>query len=426
MINCDSVQKTGGSVWPGGVLPCYQDFAFSNIRATAESLLLGAPLTQANILPLSVLPCERRRYKRVVLLLVDALGWNLLQQASSDFYSVSSVVEKGRLSRLTSIFPSSTTPHMMNLHFGKLLIQTGICDWTYYDKVIDSVICPLLGSEARDSFGATKKRGSLEVKLDSILPTNTSYNLLGDSGVNSFNFCPVDYADSSFSSIAFSGSTVVPYTTLEQGFSSLISKLERETKPNYSVFYYPKIDSLSHRFGPLSSETLLEVQHLFQSLNALLSELSALEDTLLFVTADHGQVPLKNRVWIDQEIPDLPNFIRSNKRGELIVPCGSDRALFLHVKEHLREQAKKLCQTHLDEVAQVFSIKELLEHKVFGPTDIVERIFAENIGDLLVLPRKDTGIFWGGEQGLFYEKILGAHGGLSDAEAYIPLLSYSS
>ena len=69
---------------------------------------------------------------------------------------------------------------------------------------------------------------------------------------------------------------------------------------SFTYLYVPTIDSVSHRYGPLSSSYKAEVATLdFAIKKQLLETLAGRNDTVLLLTADHGQRynPLENTLW---------------------------------------------------------------------------------------------------------------------------------
>lgn len=432
MLNEQSIRVVGDSKWiEGAFAPCYSNYSFGLIRPSLQGIL-GRVLPEtvgqidpAGVLPLDVFPSDLGEVQRVVVVLIDALGWELLSRCLEKSNQASRLVERSVLSKLTSLFPSSTTPHMMRLHFGLTVGQSSIVDWTCYQAPSGHVVCPLLNSLASTSFGAQVKFDTLNqhgLDLSSLVPENCSYEELRRTGAAVFNYCPERIASSTFSKLAFRGSEIRAYSSLEKGLEQLSGCLRMTEAPSYSTFYYPTVDSLSHRVGPYSAETLQAAADVFVHLERFLESLGDLTGTLVAVTADHGQMPIDSMMWLDEELPEVMSLLRSDSTGSPILPCGSPRALFIHVRPGNHERLRNSLAALLESKAVVATVESLVRGGIFGKVDDMER-FLLNVGDLIILPKSRVGVFWRGG-GLFDENLKGAHGGLSREELHIPLMMF--
>ena len=118
----------------GWVAPAYQDFSIANLPATIAALL-GIDLPGA----LPALPSNAWRdwsagLQRVVLVIVDGLGYRLLQGrwAAGDAQQLVNLASAGRLLPLTSVFPSTTDAAMMSLQTGTAPATHGWLAWEMY------------------------------------------------------------------------------------------------------------------------------------------------------------------------------------------------------------------------------------------------------------------------------------------------------
>ena len=81
------------------------------------------------------------------------------------------------------------------------------------------------------------------------------------------------------------------------------------------------------------------------------------KDTLLIMTADHGQVEVnpKTTYYLDKELPELTPYLKTNRQGQILAPAGSARDMFLYVDEEhvtdtvalLRQKLEGRAEVHL-------------------------------------------------------------------------------
>jgi len=107
--------------------------------------------------------------------------------------------------------------------------------------------------------------------------------------------------------------------------------------------------------------------------------------------------------------------------GKPLAPAGSCRDLFLHVRpERLDEVESRLAELVVD-VAEVRKVDAMLAEGLFGEN--VTEALTSRLANLVVLPKAGEAAYWL-EPGVFEQRFLGQHGGLSDNEREIPLVSW--
>jgi len=424
MINEKSVAAVDAAGWSSSfVRPLYGSYCFSGIPATVERLLTGCSADPP--LPADVLGPLPQRYEKVVLFLVDAFGWRFFDRWRDEFPFLEQLSERGVVSKITSMFPSTTSVHVTALHTGLPMKQSGVCEWYYYDPAIDAVIAPLLFSHQKSA-----KRNSLlaaGLAPDEVLPTSELYPRLKAAGVDSYVFQDEAYAQSPYSQVVCRGSRIVPYYSLYDGFKKLCDILRTADSPSYMVYYFDRFDSICHERGPGSRQAETRARRFFESLEReFFAELGEATNTLFLLTADHGQVEQdpESVHLLDREWPELVDCVKKTRVGEPIAPAGSQRDYFLYVEpEHLDRVQARLA-ADLEGRAEVYRAEELEAAGMFGPGE-ASRGFRERMGNLLVLPYADEAVYWGGEAGGPEFKFRGHHGGLTREEMETVLVAWS-
>jgi hypothetical protein len=394
------------------VRPAYGGRCFADIPATVVRLLTGdAP----GGLDPAVLGGLDRRWTKVVLVVVDAFGWSCAERHAEHPF-LRRVAADGALAQLTSQFPSTTSAHMTTLHTGLPVGETGIYEWFQLEPALDRLIAPLLFSYAGDAERETLRGSGLSP--GALYPAATVYERLAREGVRSHAVQHAAISDTTFSRAALHGAAVRPFRH-GGGWAGRVAGALREPGPAYAVAYVDDVDAVGHVHGPASDAHVAAATGVLDALMTLAQALPAGGETLLLVTADHGQVSVDpaTTVFVNEAWPEIVAHLRHGADGRPLAPAGSARDLFLHVLPgHLGELVHRL-EGLLGDLASVRPTAELLASGSFGEAGPSLR---RRIGDVVVLPRPGQTVWWR-ERGLFDMQFHGHHGGLSPDEMLIPL-----
>ena len=406
------------------IVPQYQSNCFSNIPPFVRSLLLDEAPSRLALANHSRVP---QRSRHVIFLFLDSFGWQFFEQHADSYPFLRRFLAGGSVTRLTSQFPSTTAAHVTTLYTGVPVGQHGVFEWQYYEPRLDTLISPLLFS-----FAGTKTPDTLlptGVKPEEILPHAAFVQDLARDGVACTIFQKNTYANSTYSRWIGQGATLVPFRTLAEGLSSVSRVLKQQTGPTFLCLYYDQIDFVSHNHGPNSPSFLAELDECFAALERWFREdlAKAPRDTVLVITADHGQIPVTppTTIYLNRQpqIEQLQPMLRVNRAGKAIVPGGSCRDMFLYIQETALDDAHALLSSQLEGKALVCRVSELIAQGYFGPLPVSET-FLSHVGNLVILPFAGEAVWWY-EEGRFEQKFFGHHGGLTPGEMEIPLLIYA-
>ncbi len=408
--------------------PLFDSYCFSNLPQTIESLLAGQGVQGAidrapTSLPPDVFGGMPTRYNKVIVFFIDGFGWRFFERYAEKYPFLKAILTNGVVSKLTSQFPSTTAAHVTTMHTGLNVAQSGVYEWSYYEPLIDDMISPLLFSYAGDKERDTLKRSA--IAAEALYPRQTFYSTLQTKGIRSYIFQSEAYTPSTYSDIVYRGGVVIAYKTLAEALMRLTDLLLTEKAAHgYYFLYLDKIDTAGHHYGPDSRQfqqtvdtCLTLMEHLFYKKVS-----GKLRDTLFLMTADHGQIEVnpKTTFYLNKQMPSIETFLRTNLRGRPLVPAGSARDMFLHVKDERIDEAIRLLQKHLAGKAEVYTMQELLAQGFFG-TQAPSAAFAGRVGNVVILPYAHETVWWY-EEGKFDMHFLGHHGGLTPEEMEIPLL----
>ena len=367
-----------------------------------------------------------RRYDKVIFFFLDAFGWRFFEQFANRHPLLQSVIQQGQVAKLTSQFPSTTAAHATAIHSGLPVGQSGVFEWQYYEPQLDAMIAPLLFS-----FAGSKHRDTLAdsgIRPAELYPAQTLYNQLQQHNVRSFLFQYKGYTPSTYSDYLFRGSTVIPYSTLPEALVNMRLMVERQPGPAYFFLYYGDMDSLCHEYGPQSPQVEAQNEAMLTALERFfVAKLAGkLADTLLVITADHGQVEVDPQTTVylnlDPAFRGVERFLKTNRRGKILAPAGSARDFFLYIHDELLDEAQAFLSERLAGKAEVWRVAQLLDEGYFGPPPFAANL-AGRVGNLVILPYAGESVWWYVKDS-FEQEFYGHHGGLTRAEMEIPLCLY--
>jgi predicted AlkP superfamily pyrophosphatase or phosphodiesterase len=422
MLNSTSIRRISHAKFSHRfVKPCYGSYCFSSLPAFIDFLLTGKG---QNVLPLDVLGNLPTRYDKVVFFFIDSFGWKFFERFANKSAFLKMVMNEGVVSKLTSQFPSTTAAHVTCIHTGLEVGQSGIYEWQYYEPLADDIISPLLFSFARDKLTReTLKHTGIPPAL--FFPQPTLFHTLQGHGVVSHVFQYHAYTASTYSSVVFRGANVHPYDTLQEAFAQLTQLLQQDNHtPAYYFLYFDRIDAISHQCGPYSKQCEVVVDNFLSLMNDSFSRAlhGKVSNTLFIMTADHGQVEVdpKTTFYLNKEFFGSERWFKTGAKGSPLVPAGSPRDMFLHIKENCVDKVVTLLQQHLDGKAEVYRTQDLLTQRFFGQND-PSPTFLARLGNVVILPYANETVWWY-EEGKFNMHFRGHHGGLTPEEMEIPLL----
>lgn len=393
--------------------PIYDSYGFSNIAPNVPALLGEGQLT----LPKDVLGKEQQNFDKVVVFLFDAFGWRFYEQFSNHPV-IDRLTSEGVVSKFTSQFPSTTAAHVTTINTGQSVGEHGLYEWNYYEPNADQVIASLPFSLIGGDPGSLSTIG---IRPQDIYPNSTLYHKLSKKGIQSHIFQYEGIAYSPYSNVVTNGAAIHPYTSLEDGFQKLSKELSIDGK-GYYFLYFGNFDSVCHEHGPDSVEAELEAVSALVKIDRFLNEVKRSGNTLFLMTADHGQVqtPENKCHYINVEVPEIVSMLKTSRNGHPIIPAGSPRDFFLHVKDEHLTEAQSVLQVHLGEDAQVEQVQDLIDSGFFG--ERISPTFRSRVGNLVILPYDNNTVWWYEKDKIFLEDA-GHHGGLSREEMEIPVLA---
>jgi hypothetical protein len=375
--------------------PDYTGGGLVNLIASIVAGRGGAPRHPQ----LSSLPAGRiSAATNVVLFIVDGLGDGYLMRRGAG-----GELARRRRGALTSVFPPTTASAITTSYTGCTPLEHGLTGWFTYFGAAGCVSAALPFRSRGDNLslrerGVTPALAYPQRSLFSALPVRSivvTYRQIIDSDYN------VRHCE---------GAERYAYETLE----GLVLETEKAVKSGperkFVYAYWPWYDTVSHQHGSESAQAAAELEKVDAAFARLLARLSG-TDTLVLATADHG--------FMDSQPEDsleLPASLASQLRFPL---CGERRVAYCYV--HSEKDFLQRASDHFGQRAEVRPSRELLDEGWFGPGR-AHPSFAERIGDVALVMRGNYTVkdWTPGESRHLH---IGNHGGTSESEMMIPLIT---
>lgn len=415
MINSKSIQAVEAAGFSRGFCkPLYDSYCFSRVPGTVKELLTRQ---KARSLPADVHGHSSEEYDAVVLFLVDGFGWRFFEKYRDKYPLLKRFFEEGIASKITSQFPSTTANHVTCMSTGLSVGESGVYEWFYYEPKVDRMIAPLLFSFAGDKGDATLLKTG--IAPEEFYPRRTFYQELQEVGVSSYVLQQESIAHSPYSRVMFQGAQQLPFTHFKEGLEQIVELCAKPTPhKSYFYLYVGDIDAMGHRHGVDSPQFEKAVEQCWSELEEFFwKKMRGLKQKIACIAiADHGMTSVDPRTtcFLNEELPSIKEYIKKNRQGDLLVPAGSCRDFFLHIREECLEEVQEKLQKYLGARAAVYLTRELIEQGFFG-TGTLSQTFLDRVGNLVILPFEGESVWWR-ERHRFDQHFYGAHGGLTREE----------
>jgi hypothetical protein len=354
----------------------------------AESVLAAfGVIDAANVLELPARP-------RVCLLIIDGLGWELLDAHLEQAPFLASLARRP----LTAGFPATTATSLASLGTGLGPAAHGLFGY--------QVLVP--------GTGRLLNHLRWKDQVDPLVwqPRRTAYERAAAAGVSVAYVASRLYAGSGLSVATTRGARYTP----ADGLGQLVAQAETALRTGdraYVTVYHPDLDATGHLFGagsPAWSHQLRFVDALAERIAEVLPP-----DTALYVTADHGMTNPTERV--DAETT-------AALRDGVALLGGEPRARHVYAAPGAAADVLAAWRETLGDRAWVLARDEAVAAGWFGETHSeIPPEMLPRIGDVLAVPYADVAIVAPQAEPV-ESKLIGMHGSMVPAEQLVPLLSH--
>ncbi len=336
--------------------------------------------------------------RRIAVVLVDGLGYELLPRAAATSPLLADVVagHTGSLSRLDCTLPSTTPTSLVSLATGVAPGEHGILGFTVNIPGTDRVLVHILWRDDPDPAVWQ--------------PVPTVYERAAD--IASSVVLPSQFRGSGLTEAAYRGATFVGVENDTDVVESMLTSLR--AGPGYVFGYFARVDTAAHAHGIASQQWADAAAWTGAQLERLVAGLP--DDAALLVTADHGglDVPSTSRL-------DIADDARLG--AGLRVVAGEPRFRHLHVEPGAAEDVHAAWTEVLGARAGVYTREQAVTAGLFGP---VSPQHLQRIGDVVVVCNGDWVMLARDHEPDEISKLVGFHGSTTPAETAIPLICFTA
>jgi len=357
---------------------------------------LGAP-GEPNCLGLA-------RMRRVVVLLVDGLGWALLKRNPEAAPFLGQL--DGRA--LTAGFPTTTVTSLASLGTGQ---PPGIHGFTGYSSYVEEV-------DGAVNWLTWRRTGQDVDLVDRLVPARvqpraTAFERAVEAGIDASVVSASHFADSGLTRAVLRGGRYAGTVTPGDAIARAAESVSHGSR-SLAYCYTGDLDLVGHVRGPESDAWLAQLNLVDRFAEQLAARLH--EDTVLLITADHGMVKVRDEDTVDFDAsPEL--------RDGVLLLAGEPRARYVHTRAGAAEDVLAAWHGQLADRMWVLSRDEAVAAGWFGPE--VNSTSRRRIGDLVVVCRAASAVVRRRAEPEL-SALPGQHGALTDDELLVPLLIHTA
>jgi hypothetical protein len=358
------------------LLPTYDAGCISNVVPA----LLAPPGEAPAWLPAPAVDAER-----VVLLVIDGLGWEQLGERRHLAPTLAGMAGGA----ITAVAPSTTATALTSITTGLPPGEHGVVGYrmAVHGEVLNVLRWSTTAGDARSSIPPLKIQGH-SAFLGQRPPVITR----------------AEFATSGFTQAHLDGVRFTGYRTLGT-LAAEVARLCRQGEP-FVYGYYEGLDKVSHEYGlgEQYDEELRWIDHLVAT---TLDRIPA--GTTLVITADHGQVETGD------DVRRLPGEVLAH----VAMQSGEGRFRWLHARPGRATALLDAARSTMGDLAWVRSRDEAIAEGWYGP--VVTEAASSRLGDVCLAAKGTVAFEDPLDTGPYV--LVGRHGSLTPAEMLVPLLA---
>ena len=335
--------------------------------------------------------------KKVVLILIDGLGYYKIQSLNDD-----SILKRNCITSLQTVNPSSTATFLTTLYTAEYPEKHGILGWWSYSKLKNLNYHSLLLTDRLTDKAIKDYNINIEdlTKSTSVFEKyNVKTNMLMHK--NYFNSNYSMYFTNKYSDR-------IGFENIEDAFNkTLISSKDY----SFTHIYIDDVDSLSHYYGVNSNEVTTAIKEIETNLKEFVEKKD--DDVSIVIIADHGQIDMSEMLYLNNS-QDYTKYFYA-------LPSSDTRTLSFFVKTKFINEFKNNFVNEFNKDFELFSKQEISSLHLFG-NETNNELIEDSLGEFIAIAKGSKFMVCDEKTKIEYSNIIGNHSGVSKEELTIPLI----
>ncbi len=340
--------------------------------------------------------CGESPSGRELLFLVDGLGADAVEKFSSYIPTLTSLIRHGAV---RTSFPSTTATSLATLTTGVNPGTHGMLGYT--------VQVPRSGGRILNSL-------KWDERVDPAIwqPVPTLFERATAADINVTHVAAKRYEDTGFTRAVFRGANYRGANIYEDLVTETVEALKKT--PSFVYLYVNELDVAGHSDGVGSEKWLAALVAIDQLVANLLKTLP--RKTRIWLTADHGMINVSEKIVIGQD---------NDLATDIATIAGEPRARHLYLAEgsplSAHQEVASRWEEYLGKRATIYLRSQAIEAGLFG--EAVSLDASERMGDVIAIAHGEM-ILIEAEREKQEGSMVGHHGGATDIESFVPLLTH--
>lgn len=321
--------------------------------------------------------------RNVIFVLIDALGTEILKKHPDN----AKFLLNKQVDTLTTVFPSTTTSATTTALTGLPPVRTAWIGWQQFVKEEKRHVVFFMNKDYYDE--------------NHVFDYNVS-----DKYVNKTKLYDLIHSKNKDIQVheIFPKFRQEKHVSVDKQVDTCLDII-KDNKKHFIYMYWDQVDSLLHDFGTTSDEVSKEIKSVNDSIKRLFNSVD--EDTLIILTADHGQIDVEPIAIFDY--PDLLEMLEEK-------PAIEARATAFYVKDAYKDKFPLVFNKLFRDKFVLYTSDELVKMNLFGYGQANPK-FREYLGDYFSIAIDKYAFHLSGKKAH-----KATHAGLTKDEMLIPLI----
>lgn len=335
--------------------------------------------------------------KKVVLILIDGLGYYKIQSLKND-----SILKTNCITSLQTVNPSSTATVLTSLYTASYPEKHGILGWWSYSKLKKLNYYSLLLTDRLTD----KSIKEYNINIEDLTKSTSIFN---EYNVKTNILMHKNYFNSTYSMyFTNKNSDRTGFEDIKDAFKkALISSKDY----SFTHLYIDDVDSLSHYYGVNSDKVNTAIKEIEINLKKFIEKKD--DDVSIVIISDHGQIDMSEMIYLNK-YQDYTKYFYA-------LPSSDTRTLSFFVKNEFIDEFKTNFINEFNKDFELFSKKEINSLKLFG-NETNNELIEDSLGEFVAIAKGDKFMVCDEKTKIDYSNIIGNHSGISKEELTIPLI----